>query len=84
MLQLVVIAYRVFSLIFMFLALRSGEVSQYQLVEQLKKTTPYQAKFRESLLCVLRMIQMQSYNPAPVMSTSNQIYRKFCCWNTSL
>ncbi|XP_065206650.1 probable serine/threonine-protein kinase DDB_G0282963 isoform X2 [Planococcus citri] len=52
-------------------ALKSGEVSQYQLIEQLKKLTPYQAKFRESLLCVLKLIQSQTqyYNSAPVLGS---------------
>lgn len=49
-------------------AIRNGDLTTHHLIEQLKKTTPYQTKFRESAICVLKILQTHSppFFPSPV------------------
>lgn len=49
-------------------ALKKGDLTVHHLVEQYKKTTPSQLKFRESVICVLKIVQQPPYaNSSPYM-----------------
>lgn len=55
----------IYQLFSRFLELAEGEMTYHQLIEQYKRTPPNHYEFRDSLLCILKILKIQANSVPP-------------------